>query len=87
MLDNPIVYVGGKEPANTNRRRSRLEWIDVRIACHEYHIARMLKMAADCKDSQQRRKLALEIGYARIEVDCHLMPLKEKLTNGGLSDA
>ncbi len=81
MLQNHglAVIAGYKRPRNDNIKRMRLEDIDARIAFHENNISNMVGLASTCKDSRERRKIALEIGYSRIELDCILKPLKERL--------
>ena len=78
-MQESIVFIGHPKPANNNHRRMRFEDVDFKILCHEHYIKSMLDLAGDCKDSQQRLRIAQEIGYSRIEIECHLKPLRERL--------
>lgn len=61
------------------RQKRRLKELGEKINSHEFHIAQMLDLASTVKNPSERAKIAQEIGYSRIEIDCHLKPLKERL--------
>jgi hypothetical protein len=85
--ENDLAMMAGmNQPVNQNRQKMRVEDVDFRIACHEHSIKTLLDLASSCKEckcSRQRAKIAQEIGYSRIEIECFLKPLRERL----LSDA
>lgn len=77
------AMAGYNQPINDNRRKMRIEDVDMRIAAHEHHIQEMLNLAIHCRDSKERGWIAKEIGYSRLEIECCLKPLKERLNHDG----
>lgn len=80
------AMAGYNQPINDNRRKMRIEDVDMRIAAHEHHIQEMLNLAKYCRNSKERGMIAKEIGYSRIEIECCLKPLKERLENDKHND-
>ena len=61
------------------RQKRRLSELSDKINYHEFYIAQMLDLASHVKTPSERAKIAQEIGYIRIEIECHLKPLQERL--------
>ena len=64
---------------NNTKKQHRIDWLLFRIQCHQRHIENMLKLVKGEKNSKTRARIAMEIGYARIEIDDFLRPELEEL--------
>ena len=76
-----VAHVEVPTHTNDNRTKTqqRIDWLLFRLACSQRHIENMLVIVKGERDSRKRGRIAMEIGYARIEIDQFIRTELEEL--------
>lgn len=82
-MSRPVIDENSVRPINDNwhRNRDEIQAVLRRIEWHQEYVNGMLDLAKITKDSRERGRIAEQIGYSVIEVNCILRPQLEKLVD------